>query len=100
MVFNFDEWAQLAKSDPAEFERHRKAVIADAIAAAPAAQQLKLHQLQWKLDAIRATNTPLGALLKMQEMMWDSFLNMNDQLQAFAHVFTPPPTPPKLTRIK
>lgn len=100
MVFNFDEWAELAKNDPDEFERRRKAVIAEAIAAAPAAQQLKLHQLQWKIDAIRSTNTPLGALLKMQEMMWDSFLNMNDQMQALVHSLTPPPTPPKLTRIK
>lgn len=101
MVFNFDEWAQLYKDDPAEFERRRKAIITETIAAAPPAQQLKLHQLQWKLDAIHTTNTPIGAMLKMQQMMWESFLNMNDQLNALSHALTTPPRPPtKLTRVK
>jgi Protein of unknown function (DUF3135) len=100
MVFNFDEWAQLYKSDPAEFERRRKEVISEAIAAAPAAQQLKLHQLQWKLDAIHTTNTPIGAMLKMQSLMWESFLNMADQMNALSHALTPPPSRPNLRIVK
>jgi hypothetical protein len=59
MVFNFDEWAQLYKTDRAEFERRRKAVIAETIAQAPADKQPKLLQLQWKLDAIHQTTTPI-----------------------------------------
>jgi len=97
--FNFDEWAALAKTDPAEFERRRKEATSAVIASAPAELQLKLHQLQWKLDGIHQTNTPIGALLKMQSMMWDSFLNINDQLQALCNI-TQPPKRSNLTLVK
>lgn len=100
MVFNFDEWAALAKKDPAEFERRRKEATSAVIASAPAELQLKLHQLQWKLDVIHQTNTPIGAMLKMQSMMWESFLNMNDQMVALVGLTQPPPARPKLTRVK
>jgi hypothetical protein len=100
MVFDFNEWAQLAKNDPAEFERRRKAIIADTIAQARPENQLKLHQLQWKLDVIHTTDTPIGALLKMQKMMWDSFFNMNDQMNALVNLTKPAPKRPNLRIVK
>jgi hypothetical protein len=102
MVFNFDEWAELYKRDPVEFESRRKQVLADMIAQAPADKQLKLHQLQWKLDAIHQTQTPIQALLNMQRMMWDSFLVMSEQLQVWCnHIDDHQATPrPKLTLVK
>jgi mRNA-degrading endonuclease YafQ of YafQ-DinJ toxin-antitoxin module len=101
MIFNFDEWAQLYKTDPAEFERRRKQVITDAIAQAPAEQQLSLHQLQSKVDAIRTASTPADALLKIHEMMSDSVQELNTQLQLLVDIATPPPRPrPKLRLVK
>jgi hypothetical protein len=99
-VFNFDEWAQLYKTDRAEFERRRKQVIADAIAKAPAARQPKLLQMQWKLDAIHQTTTPISGMLKMHDLMWDSFLIMTDNLNALSKAFAPQPVRPKLTLVK
>lgn len=100
MVFDFDEWALLYKTDRDEFERRRKAIIAETIAQAPAEKQHQLLQLQWKLDAIHTTNTPIGGMLKMHDLMWDSFLIMTDNLNALATAFAPQPVRPKLTLVK
>lgn len=85
MSFNFDEWADLYKTDRDEFERRRTEVINQAIASAPADKQLMLHQLQWRLDGIHRTHTPIAGLLKMQGMMMDSFMKLNDQLQVLVN---------------
>lgn len=82
--FNFDEWKTLYETNPEEYERRRTETVRAVIDSAPAELQLSLLQLQWKLDGIHKTNTPIGGLLKMQGMMWDSFLKMNDSLQTLA----------------
>lgn len=87
--FNFDEWMNLHKTDPEEFERRRAETVRAVIDSAPAELQLKLLQLQWKLDGIHRTHTPIGGLLKMQGMMWDSFLEMNSKLQDLAAQIPP-----------
>lgn len=95
--FDFDEWAELYRSDPVAFEERRKKLLTQTIEQAPAELQPKLNQLQWRLDGIHRQHTPMGALLVMQNMMWESFLNMNDQLQVLIHHVE---GPPKLTRVK
>lgn len=68
---DFDAWATLASSDPEAFERQRSRVISHAIQRAPARRRLRLRQLQWQLDQIRATSrTPMVACLRMQRMLW------------------------------
>lgn len=76
--------AQLARDDPQAFEALRAELIENTIRRAPERLQLRLRQLQFRIDGIRRlARTPLGALLKMQSLMWDSFLRMNDALQQF-----------------
>lgn len=53
-MFNFDELATLAKSDPQAFEARRQQLIADEILKAPADQQQKLLVLQRELDETRS----------------------------------------------
>ena len=76
------ELAQLARDDPQAFEALRTELIETTILRAPERLQLRLRQLQFRIDGVRRlARTPLGALLKMQAMMWDSFLCLNEALQ-------------------
>ena len=73
---------QLAHDDPQAFESLRAELIDSAILRAPASLQLRLRQLQFRVDGVRRlARTPLGALIRMQAMMWDSFLELNEALQ-------------------
>jgi len=74
--------AQLAHDDPQAFESLRRELIENAIRRAPERLQLRLRQLQFRIDSVRRlARTPLGALIKMQSMMWDSFLCLEEALQ-------------------
>ena len=78
------ELAQLAREDPQAFEVLRGELIENAILRAPERMHLHLRQLQFRVDGIRRlARTPLGALLKMQALMWESFLRMDEALQHF-----------------
>lgn len=76
------ELLQLAHDDPQAFELLRAELIDRAIQRAPERLQLRLRQLQFRMDGVRRlARTPLGALIRMQAMMWDSFLELNEALQ-------------------
>ena len=76
------ELLQLAHDDPQAFESLRVELIDRAILRAPERVQLRLRQLQFRVDGVRRlARTPLGALIRMQAMMWDSFLELNEALQ-------------------
>lgn len=71
----FDEWAELAKSDPAAFEKMRLAAIDRCIEDLPKAQQERMRRLQWRIEQERRmARTPLNACLRISRMMWDSIL--------------------------
>ena len=73
--FDFDAWAELARTDPEAFESKRTNIIEATIRAAPRRNHQQLRRLQWKLDSIRATApNPMAACIRMQELMWDSVL--------------------------
>lgn len=77
------ELMQLAQEDPQAFEVLRGELIENAILRAPERMHLRLRQLQFRIDGIRRlARTPLGALIKMQALMWESFLRMNEALQS------------------
>jgi hypothetical protein len=67
--FDFDEWADLYRKDPAEFERKRKQMLDDAILAAPVDQRNKLRLLQMQCDGIRNSMPPLEATHEMVQML-------------------------------
>jgi uncharacterized protein DUF3135 len=82
--FDFDEWAKLARDDPDEFERRRRATIDAFIASAPA-QRRRLEGTQWRLDRERElAHTPLKACLRISALMWESLLEMKSGLEGVA----------------
>ena len=70
--FNFDEWMELYKRDPALFEKKRREETGKAISAAPPHLQQKLRRLQWKIDMERGrASNPLSACIRLNKMMMD-----------------------------
>ena len=71
--FDFDHWATLAREDPAQFERDRRAAIALVLRRIPVRRRRRLRCLQWRIDQIRCTSrTPLAACIRLSQMMWES----------------------------
>lgn len=72
--FNFDEWAALALSDAAAFERRRREWIEATLAFAPADRQARLRGLQFVIDMERQrAGSALGSAVRLNSMMWSSF---------------------------
>ncbi len=78
--FDFDEWAALAESDPAEFERKRKEVLDSEIAKAPVENRNTLRLLQMECDAIRKTADPMDAAAQMLIMAQASLKKLKTPL--------------------
>ena len=76
--FNFDEWLDLLKRDPASFESRRQQSIEELINSVPQDKQQRLRCLQWKIDRVRdKMPTPLAACVAISDMMWDSLDRLN-----------------------
>ena len=74
--------AKLASDDPQAFEALRSELIENFISHAAPRNQPRLRGLQFRVDAIRRlSRSPLGALMKIQSLMWESFMRMNRELQ-------------------
>lgn len=69
----FDDWVKLAQSDPDAFEKARQEVIEQFICEAPEEKQNWLRCIQWRVDQVRRTSTPLGACVKISNMMMEAF---------------------------
>ena len=73
--FNFDEWLELAKSDPEGFEQRRQAVIEIYLSGLPPSKQRRLRGLQFRIDMERRrAHTAMGACIKLSSMMWDALV--------------------------
>ncbi len=85
MEFDFDKWAQLARDDPAGFERQRDATLRALIATAPPEHRQRLEGLQFRLNMERQrSGTPLGASVRMNSLMWAGFHRLRNELNAAA----------------
>jgi len=72
-LIDFNDWAELAKSDPASFEARRTQAIEEMISRMPEHKQQRMRCLQWKIDQVRdRAGSPMAACIKLSEMMWDS----------------------------
>jgi len=79
-----DRLSQLAREDPVAFENLRNELITDFIDHQPEKFHHRLRGLQFRVDGIRRlSRTPLAALLKIQTLMWDRFLTLNQELRSF-----------------
>lgn len=91
--FPFDYWASLAADDPASFEEARRLMIESLIESAPAERQPRLRGLQWQIDQVRAlTPSPLGACMKMSNMMWDKVLGAGGLVEHLEELGSGEPT--------
>lgn len=98
--FTFDEWMHLAQNNPEQFELERKKVIDSVIEQCPEAQQLKLKQIQFRIDGIRRKYKKNGlvcAQVLCAEMEY-AFHEFNDTLQQL--VKKPDPPKPTLVVVK
>ncbi len=72
---DFNQWSELARTDPDAFEARRTEVIEDMIQRLPEHKRERMRCLQWKIDQIRnQANNPMAACIKLSEMMWDSLV--------------------------
>ena len=76
--------SRLAAESASDFEDLRRQLIEDFINAAPGRMQARLRGLQFRVDGIRRlTHSSLGATVKIYTLMWNSFLDMDQQLREF-----------------
>ena len=96
----FDDWAQLAKSDPVAFEAQRARVIEDLILSMPEHKRQRMRCLQWKVDQVRnQCKTPMAACIKLSEMMWDSLVGPGGLKDALDRLSTESPAPLPTARV-
>lgn len=87
----FDELRDLAQRDPEGFEVLRAELIDACICRSSRSNQHRLRGIQFVIDARRrVAGSPMKALLDIQAMMYDSFL----ELQQAVLVQQPPDEPP------
>jgi hypothetical protein len=99
-LIDFDDWAQLAKSDPAAFEEKRTRVIEDLIRSMPEDKRQRMRRLQWKVDQVRnRCKTPMAACIKLSEMMWDSLVGPGGLKDALERLNTESASPLPKARV-
>ena len=76
--FNFDEWANLAKNFPEEFEQKRKEALEKEIMKAPLEKRNALRMLQMECDAYHNNMKPLEALGEISKMMHSKLEELKD----------------------
>lgn len=74
--------SKLARDDPDAYEVLRRDLIDSLIDNAPPHLVPRLKGLQFRIDGIRRlSKSGLGSTLKIYEMMWQSFLDLNEGWQ-------------------
>lgn len=83
---SFNDLLKLAQENPEALEKFRQEQVELIINRAPVKHRQRLRGLQFQIDAQRArhVNSPMGACLKISQMMHDSF----DDLRAWLDKIT------------
>lgn len=85
-----DSLSQLAKEDPQAFEDLRQQLVGELIERAPEALKPRLEGLQFRIDAIRRrSGSSLGATVKIYQLMWQSFMQLRNELMTFREPAAP-----------
>ncbi len=83
----FDSLMQIAKNDPDAFELLRKQMIDEVINEAPEDNRRRLTGLQWRVDQERRlAKTPMGACIRISDMMWESVAGKGGLLEQLNRV--------------
>lgn len=78
--FDFDFWAELARSDPQAFDQHRRELLEKAIHLCKSDQR-RMRGLQNRIELERRkAGAPLKACLRLSGLMWESFGELNGRL--------------------
>jgi len=90
MIFNFDEWAELAKQDSEAFEAKRRETLQQAIADCAGTEREKrmLNGLQFRVDMVRRKHkSPLGACVAISDMLMHNvrYLIQMDVAEMYEH---------------
>lgn len=80
--FDFDFWAELARSDPESFDRRRQELLETAIRQYKGDKR-RIRGLQCRINMERIkARVPLKACIRLSSLMWDSFCELNECLNA------------------
>jgi hypothetical protein len=95
-AFDFEQWAALAKADPAAFEARRRREIAALIAASSPDSRARLYGLQWRIDMVRGrAGSPHSACAQIFDQMWESVYGERGLLEAL-HALDGTPLPERV----
>ena len=79
IIQDFDEWVDLAKNNPEEFEAKRLKKIEAFLSKVPEEKLQRLRGLQWQIDQTRKlAHTPMASCIAISNMMWDSVHRLKD----------------------
>lgn len=79
-----DDLARLARDDPPAFEALRRQLIETVIDNAPERNRPRLRGIQFQVECLRRlSRSALGSTVRIYELMWKSFLDLNDNCQDF-----------------
>lgn len=85
MKFDFDYWANLARTNPAQFDKERRQALQEAIDKAPLEKRAKLELLAYRLNEMIAHSlSPKFAIDTSFQMMTDSLCEQNHQFTKLA----------------
>lgn len=77
-----EDLSRLARDDPSAFEELRSSLIENLIASAPEKTKPRLRGIQFQVDCLRRlSSSALGATVRIYELMWKSFLDLNYNCQ-------------------
>lgn len=83
-----DVLSKMARDDPEAYEAFRREVIENFIDGAPPEDKRRLRGLQFRVDSERRRllGSALGSTVKIYQLMWESFLTMNNSWQDILRV--------------
>ena len=99
--FDFDFWAELARSDPEAFDQRRRELLEKAIHLCKSDKR-RMRGLQNRIELERRkAGVPLKACLRLSGLMWESFGELNGRLNGPSRLtlVKPNAAPPATARI-
>lgn len=86
---DFDEWMELAKNNPEEFEAERIRKIEAFLSKVPEEKLQRLRGLQWQIDQTRKlAHTPMASCIAISNMMWESVHRLKEHHYEFVKLAT------------
>lgn len=81
--FDFDEWVELYRQSPEQFEQRRQQWSRRVIDNAPQPYQRRLSGILFQLNMERRrSRNPIQHCIRISQMMWDKFDELNSGLQS------------------